>query len=544
MSNRNRRILSYLGLVAGTVLVLTIAYNLGMAAWEDRPQPLYRSFEVVVQSLTTTGYGEDAPWQSPYMNGLVIVTQLAGIGLIFTAVDLFVVPWLRTTLAPSAPEQLEGLEDHVVICGHTPRTDRFISELDARDQPYVLIESDEESAGRLHENGYRVIQGNPESAEALERAGIGVARAVVADVADDVNASIALTAREERSAVPVITLVEDEGLGRYHQMAGADTVLSPRQILGKSLASQIPTAVTTRPGEGISIGRDFELAEFALGEGSGLHDQSLREARVRQQFGVNVIGAWIQDDFATPVDPDTVLSSGTRLLVAGLPEQLDALREATASSVRQFSPQHTILAGFGDSGRAAFEALRDTGSELTVVDIVDADGVDVVGDACDPTVLEEAGMREADSVLFALESDTMAVFATLVARDLNDRARIVVRANQEEDVPKLYRAGADYVQSLASISGRMLASTIFEDEEVLTYGLSIRVVRVAAPGLAGSTIADAAVRTRTGCTVIAVMRNDRAITDFDPDTFIVGEDDEVVIAGTDDAVNRFEGRFG
>lgn len=544
MSRHRRRLLSYLALVVGTAVVLTVAYNLGMAGWEDRPQPLYRSFEVVVQSLTTTGYGEDAPWQSPGMNVLVIVTQLAGIGLIFTAVDLFVVPWLRTALAPTAPEQIEELDRHVVICGHTPRTDTFIDELRAREEDYVLLEEDESAAGGLHEEGYSVIRGNPESAEALERARVGAARALVADVADDINASIALTAREVRNDLPVITLVEDASLARYHRMAGADIVLSPRQLLGENLAGQIPTAVTAAAGEGVPLGEDFELAEMALGEGSELYGHSLRDARVQERYGVNVIGAWVQGDFETPADPTLTLGRGTRMLVAGQPEQLDRLREATASTIRRLSPQKTILAGFGDSGRAAYGALRDTSAELTVVDIDDHEGVDVVGDACDPEVLREAGIEDATAVLFAIEDDTLAIFATLVARDLNPDLRIVVRANEEEDVPKLYRAGADYVQSLATTSGRMIASTVFEDEDVLTYGMSIRVMRISAPGLAGRTIGDVEVRTETGCTVVAVIRDGRTITGFDANALELEDGDEVVIAGTDEAITRFEGAFG
>ena len=544
MSRHRRRVLSYLALVVGTALVLTVAYNLGMAGWEDRPQPLYRSFEVVVQSLTTTGYGEDAPWQSPGMNILVIVTQLAGIGLILTAVDLFVVPWLRTALAPTAPEQLEDLDRHVIICGHTPRTDTFIDELRAREEDYVLLEADESAAGALHEEGYSVIRGNPESVEALERARVGAARALVADVADDINASIALTAREARGDLPVVTLVEDASLARYHRMAGADVVLSPRQLLGENLAGQIPTAVTAAAGEGVPLGEDFELAEMALGEGSELYGHSLRDARVQDRYGVNVIGAWVQGDFETPADPTLTLGRGIRLLVAGQPEQLDRLREATASTIRRLSPQKTILAGFGDSGRAAYGALRETSAELTVVDIDDHEGVDVVGDACDPEVLREAGVEDAAAALFAIEDDTLAIFATLVARDLNPDLRIVVRANEEEDVPKLYRAGADYVQSLATTSGRMIASTVFEDEDVLTYGMSIRVMRISAPGLAGRTIGDAEVRTETGCTVVAVIRDGRTITGFDPNALELEDGDEVVIAGTDEAITCFEGTFG
>src|SRR6056297_3470646 len=98
MQRPSRRTTYYLALVFVTTLVFTGVYNVGMAVWEGRPQPLYRSLEVVIQSFTTTGYGEDAPWQTPQMNLLAILMQLAGIGLILTAVDIVAVPWLRDAL--------------------------------------------------------------------------------------------------------------------------------------------------------------------------------------------------------------------------------------------------------------------------------------------------------------------------------------------------------------------------------------------------------------------------------------------------------------
>lgn len=543
MRLRTRRTVYYLALVIGTTLVFTVTYNLGMAIWENRPQPLYQSLQVVFQSFTTTGYGEDAPWQTPQMNLLAITMQLAGIGLILTAVDVFAVPWLRDALTPTAPEAVSDLRDHVIICMHTPRTDAFITELDARDREYVLVAPDPDTASALHEAGYQVIHGDPESTETLENARIGSAIAVVADAADDTNASIALSARDAHPDVRVITLVEDAELARYHRVAGADVVLSPRQLLGESLAREVPTAVTTDVEEGVTIGDDFELVELTVAADSDLCHKTFAEAGLRERFGVNVIGAWFDGDFETPIDPGDELDAKMRLLVAGESRQVDALREATTSTVRDFSSQKIILAGYGDSGQAAHEVLARTGSQLTVLDINAMDDVDVVGDACDPTVLEAAGIEATTALVLTVADDTTAILTTLIARDLNPELHIVVRANEEEDVQKLYRAGADYVQSLATISGRMLASTVFEDAEVLAYDKRIRVVRLPAAGLDGTTLVDAAVRTVTGCTVVAIVRNEETITEFDPASFTFEADDEVVIAGTDEDVTRFERRF-
>lgn len=554
MALRTRRTVYYLALVVATTLLFTLVYNVGMAVWEGRPQPLYRSLEIVIQSFTTTGYGQDAPWRTPQMNLLAITMQLTGIGLILTAVDVFAVPWLRDALTPSAPESADDLRNHIIICEHTPRTEAFVTELDARGRAYVLVEADEERAGRLHEDGYRVVHGDPESTDTLRAAGIESARAVVADAADDINASIVLSARDARPDVRVITLVEDASLARYHRAAGADEVLSPRQLLGSSLARQVPTTVTTdvvsgvEDGEGSAIslpnGNDFELVELTVAENSDLHGKTFGEAHLRERFGVNVIGAWFDGDFRTPVGMDERLAARTRLLVAGESAQVEALQEATASTVRRFGPQRIVVAGFGDSGRAAADALADSRAEVTVLDAeADADA-DVVGDARDPETLAAAGIADASALIVTVADDTTAIFVTLIARELNPDLYIVVRANEEVDVQKLYRAGGDYVQSLATVSGRMLASTVFEDEEVLAYDKQINVVRLPAGSLVGSTIVDERVRTETGCTVVAAVRDDETITDFDPEAFTFEAGDEVIIAGTDEATTEFERTFG
>jgi Trk K+ transport system NAD-binding subunit len=544
MPRPGRRTVYYIALVGITTLAFTLVYNAGMAVWENRPQPLYRSLEVVIQSFTTTGYGEDAGWNTLQMNVLVILMQFTGIGLILAAVDVFAVPWLRDALSPTAPEAVSDPDDHVIVCGYTPRTDVLIDELDARDRAYVLLEPDADAASELHGEGYRVVHGDPESAAALENARIDSALAIVADAADDTNASIALSAVEATPDVRVVSLVEDATLARYHRLAGADTVLSPRQLLGESLAEEVPAVVTTTAAEGIEIGDDFELAGVSIEAGSEFAGRPIAEARLRERFGVNVIGVWSDGEFRAEIDPEAPLEAGTRLLVAGSASRLAEVREATAATVSAVSGQEIIIAGHGETGGAAYEALAGTYAELTVLDIEDTEHVDVVGDARDPDALRAAGIEDASVLVLTVQADTTAVFATLIARDLNADTHIVVRANEEDDVRKLYRAGADYVQSLATVSGRMLASRVLEDEDLLAYDTQVSVVRTSAPGLAGRTLADADVRSETGCSVVAIVRDGETITEFDPAATTPDPDDDVVVAGTDEDLSRFERRFG
>ncbi|MCU4750663.1 NAD-binding protein [Halobacteria archaeon AArc-curdl1] len=539
----SRRAVQYLALVVVTTAVFTVAYNVGMAVWEDRPQPLIRSLEVVFQSFTTTGYGQDAPWETAQMNVLVIGMQLAGIGLILAAINAFVVPWFQTAFETSPPTTAPELENHVIICGYTPRTESFATELEARNRSFVVVESDLESANELHEAGWPVVHDDPESIDVLERVGIDEAAAVVADAPDDVNASIVLSVREVDSEIPVITVVEDEELGEYHRIAGADEVLSPRQLVGESLAQRVPTAVTTAVDESASISDELELVEVSIAAGSELCDRSIEDCRFPDQFGVRVVGAWMNGDLVSPVEPEFEIDPNTRLLVAGAPDDVDTLRAEAASNVRELARQRVLIAGYGESGAAADTAFTGTNTDVTVLDVEEKPGVDIVGDAREPSTLREAGVEDASAVIVTVGDDTTAIFTTLIVRDLNPDVDVFVRANEEADVAKLYRAGADDVQSLATVSGRMMAATVSEGEAALAFDKQIRVVTVPAGDLAGRTPADADVEHQTGTTLLAVVRDGEAITGVDRREIELERDDELVLAGTDESISQFERTF-
>lgn len=536
---KSSRPLQYVALLVVTTAVFTVAYNVGMATWEGRPQSLIRSFEVVVQSFTTTGYGQDAPWENWRMNVLVIAMQLAGIGLILAAINAFVVPWFRTVFQPSPPTDPVDLEEHVVICGHTPRTESFVAELEERETGYVLVEPDETTAIELSEAGMNVIHGDPASVETLERGGVERATAVVADAADEVNASIALSVREVSSEVPVLTVVEDNELGDYQRIAGANDVLFPRQLLGRSLAGRIPTAVRSDA----EIGDGIELVELTLTAGNEPWSQPLTERELSERFGVSVVGVWLDDGFVIPADPCFEMEPGTRLLVAGDPDEVADLRSEAFASVRDLAPQRVLIAGYGETGSAAEEAFQGTRSRVTVLDVEEKPGVDVVGDAREPAALREAGVEDASTVIVTVADDTTAIFTTLIVTDLNPKADVFVRANHEADVRKLDRAGADDVRSLAAVSGRMMAATVFGEDATFAHDDRVWVATAPVGDLAGRTIHDADVRRRTGATVLAVERGEETITGFDPATFGLETGDELVLAGTDRSIDRFEQQF-
>jgi len=112
-----------------------------------------------------------------------------------------------------------------------------------------------------------------------------------------------------------------------------------------------------------------------------------------------------------------------------------------------------------------------------------------------------------------------------VVRDLAPNTQVLARVEEAASVRKMHRAGADYVLSLATVTGRMSASTVIEGRDVLSLNQQIEVVRSRVPRLTGRTIGRANVREATGCTVIAIERDDETVTEIGPDTRIEPDDD-------------------
>ncbi len=545
MDDWQRRTLYSLVVLAALMLAYAALYQAGMTFVENRPRTFLESLQVVVETFTTTGFGSDSQfWESWQMQVLIIVMDLTGVALIFLALPVFVFPLLEDVLSTTVPTAVEeDLEDHVVICTYTPRAEPLIAELQSRGVDHVIVEPDRERSVGLYEAGERVIHADPSSVDGLEAARLPQARALVADVSDEVDASIVLTARDISEDVRLVSVVEEPDRANYHRLAGADEVLSPRPLLGESLAQKITTGVTTELGEVIDLGEDFEVVELPVHRESDLVGKTIAETDFRERAGVNVIGGWFRGRFLSPPPPDATIDGSTVLLLTGREDQLEDLVPLISRDVRRYDPGETVVVGAGEVGRVVDRALDDAGIPHTVVDVQDLPGVDVVGDATDPAVLREAGVADARSVVLALPDDTLTEFATLVVRDFDPTVEIVARAEETESVRKMYLAGADYVLSLAAVAGRLTAAAVLEEADPISIDTKVNVVRLPAPGLVGRTLQEADVRARTGCTVVAVERDGTVITDVGPD-FRVQEGDDVVVAGEDEGVNRFRELLG
>jgi Trk K+ transport system NAD-binding subunit len=79
-------------------------------------------------------------------------------------------------------------------------------------------------------------------------------------------------------------------------------------------------------------------------------------------------------------------------------------------------------------------------------------------------------------------------------------------------------------------------------EDILAPASQIRLLRVPAAPLAGSTLAESGIYEQTGCRVIAVEDDSGFTSTVDPQRRFTG-DERVVLVGSDEAVQQFRKQF-
>ncbi len=125
--------------------------------------------------------------------------------------------------------------------------------------------------------------------------------------------------------------------------------------------------------------------------------------------------------------------------------------------------RHAVIAGFGDVGSAAYRELVARRIDCTVIDPHDHEVPTVIGRAEDEAVLKRSGIEAAQLLVVAVNDDSVNIFTTLIARNLNPDLKIVARANHAGAVDRLYRAGADFVALQPTIGGQVVAGIVLAD---------------------------------------------------------------------------------
>lgn len=192
-------------------------------------------------------------------------------------------------------------------------------------------------------------------------------------------------------------------------------------------------------------------------------------------------------------------------------------------------------------GRKVAELLHDAGEKTCIISRDDEPGVDIVGSVLDPEMLAKAGVSDAQAVILALSEDAATLFATVILKDLAPHVPVIARVNGPENVERIHSAGADFALSISQVTGQILARKLLGKHSV-SLDQSLKVSMVSSQELTGKHPADLRIRSRTGCSVVAVGRGEELLVHLDRE-FRFAENDSVYICGSEAATRTFASVF-
>lgn len=491
-------------------------------------------------TMSTLGFG-DITFTSDIGRLFSVVVLLSGAAFVlvllpFTFIQFIYVPLMEARQLARAPRELPlETEGHVLLTAIGPIEDALIRRLEGSATPYTVMVGNLEDALLRHDEGYRVMVGDLDDPEAWRLARVERAALVATTRSDTANTNIAFTVREINGKVPIVATADAADSLDILQLAGCNEVLQLADLLGRSLAQR----VLGPDGQSQVVGRFGDLLVAEAVAPPDLIGRSLSETGLRQELGINVAGAWDRGSFEV-AGPDMVVRAGTVLVMTGGRAAFDAYDATYGGGGGNGGP--VLVIGAGRVGQAAAREL--TGADISYR-IVDRDpermrdpATYVIGDAADIEVLREAGIGEASSVVITTHDDDINVYLTIYCRRLRPDAHLIARANVDRNVSTLHRAGADFVLSYASTGATAIWNVLTADTTLqVAEGLAVFKVGVP-PSLAGLALAQSRIRTDTGCSVVAVVRD--GLVDANPDpTVAIPAGSELVLIGDSASERRF-----
>jgi CPA2 family monovalent cation:H+ antiporter-2 len=297
----------------------------------------------------------------------------------------------------------------------------------------------------------------------------------------------------------------------------------------------------------------------------------------------DIFQAFVASSILTIVATPFLIRTGPRLAAKGeraLPWKRRLAHEA-AKPVCDIEG-HVIIAGYGLNGRNLAHVLKEAGisyfiielNPVTVREASAAGEVILFGNVSSRTILEEAAVKRAKGIVFAISDPFTTRIGVKAARGLNPDLFILVRTRYITEIDELLKLGADEVipeefETSIEIFTRVLEryhvprNLVNAQVKVLRgecYGMlrgscsairptAQRIADLLAAGTAetyfvgqgawpaGRTLGDLDLRGRTGATVIAVVRGEESFAGPGAE-FQVREQDTLVLVANHRDVDR------
>jgi len=335
-------------LVMGLVLLVIVVagggigyYLIGGGRWQ-----FIDCVYMTVITVTTVGYGEILPDMDrvEYARAFTVILLVFGTGSIVyfaSTVTAFIIEGdLRNVLfASRLKKRMKRMKEHVVVCGAGSTGRNVIEELLTTGVPVIAIDLREgelrEIADKFPKAEFSYIVGDATDDDVMAQAGLERARGLVAALSSDKdNLYLTVSGRQANPSTRIVARCAELSHVEKIRKSGADAVVSPNFIGGMRLVSELLRPAVVRFLDDMLRDRRaaYRIEEIRLGDRAAELGTTLRDARVRERFGMTVLAVRASDNQSWVYNPDADerLGPGMTLVVLGSAEQVAELRRVAA----------------------------------------------------------------------------------------------------------------------------------------------------------------------------------------------------------------------
>ncbi|MFT4176763.1 MAG: NAD-binding protein [Luteolibacter sp.] len=544
---RSRSNLKTLGRLLAVLFLMIAAYSAGfhlLMEREGREHSWVTGLYWTLTVMSTLGFG-DITFHSDAGRLFSVVVLASGVMFLlvilpFTFIQFFYEPWMKAQTAARTPRELPpGTRNHVIFTCYDPITAALIPMLEKYGYSYVVLTSHLVDALELYEQGIRVALGELDDPETYRKMRIEHASAIVATRSDVLNTNITFTAREMSPNVRIVASATSDSARDMLELAGATLILRLDQTMAQTLARR----VIGNDAAAHIIGEAGGLVIAEASPGPSLIGKTIAESGIRDRSGLSVIGIWDHGILRT-VDPHTLIQSSTVMVLAGIQDQIDRYNAAFQNAEPHSS--RILIIGGGRVGRTTYQTLWEAGLSPVIIEKIPerVEAIDdaVIGDATQMETLRAADARKAGTVILTSHDDDLNISLTIFFRRLRENLQIITRCTLERNVRTLHRAGANLVLSSATMGANTIFNLVREDDNLL-LAEGVLIFPTPVPrGIAGKRLADCAIRSETGCTVIAIEHAGKQLVNPSPDAVFPAHGNLLLI-GTLEAEEKFLKQF-
>ncbi len=535
-----KRLILFVLLLIGVMMLFTFLFQV-ISSYEGQEHSWIAGFYWTMVTMSTLGFG-DIVFHTDLGRVFSAVVLLTGVVFLlvmlpFTFIQFFYAPWLEAQAQARAPRKLPAeTKNHILITKFNSVAIALIEKLKVFHYRYWIVVPDLSEALEISDMGYEVVHGNVDDPETWKKLSVEQAALVVANDNERVNTNVTFTIRELTESVPVISFTNSDDAVDILKLAGSNLVLNLSEMMGQALVRR----VVSGSARVHVIGRFQELviAEAPTME-TPLVGKTLAETRMRELTGVNIVGIWERGKYQI-ASSDTLIKEQSILVLVGTVANLRRYDELMGIYHATDAP--VIVLGGGKVGNVVARALKERQIPFKIIER--REELDtfsdhyIVGDAADFSILKEAGIDDAHTVIITPNEDDTNIYLTLYCRRLRPEIQIISRATLDRNLQTLRRAGADFSLSYSTMGANAIFNYLQSGEMVmLAEGLNIFKVDMPEK-LYGKKINDLELRDRTGCTIVGVEKDGEITLQPEPD-FVLKKVQKIILIGTLESEKRF-----